>query len=85
MLLLTKPIFSPCPRSKPSMAKMLDGPVPAGARSVSWPWYHHVLQDELTPDARTLLETYSKIRPDEVESHIYRMASNTTQPHIALH
>ena len=53
------------------MAKMLDGPVPGGARSVSWPWYHHVLTNELTPDAKKLLTTYSKIPPEEIEDHIY--------------
>ncbi len=58
------------------MAKMLDGPVPDGARSVSWPWYHHVLGDELTPDARTVLEKYSKIPSGDVESHIYRIVSS---------
>ena len=57
------------------MAKMLDGPVPNGARSVSWPWYHHTLTTELTADARTLLEQYSKIPPDRVETHIYRVVS----------
>ncbi|KAL2043681.1 hypothetical protein ABVK25_012537 [Lepraria finkii] len=55
------------------MAKMLDGPVPNGARSVSWPWYHHTLTTELTVDARKLLEQYSKILPEDVESHIYRI------------
>ena len=57
------------------MAKMLDGPVPNGARSVSWPWYHHTLTTELTLDARTLFEQYSKIPPDRVETHIYRVVS----------
>ena len=57
------------------MAKMLDGPVPEGARSVSWPWYHHTLTDELTIDARCVLEDYSKIPPPEVEAHIYRIVS----------
>ena len=54
---------------------MLDGPVPYGARSVSWPWYHHTITTELTADARTLLEQYSKIPPDRVEPHIYRIVS----------
>lgn len=58
------------------MAKMLDGPVPNGARSVSWPWYHHVLEDELTIDARNILEKYSKVHPEKVESHIYRIVSS---------
>lgn len=53
------------------MAKMLDGPVPDGARSVSWPWYHHVLTNELTPDARELLMTYSGVSRKEMEAHIY--------------
>ena len=57
------------------MAKMLDGPVPVGARSVSWPWYHHVLTTELKPDARALLEKYSKIPRKDVESHIYKIVS----------
>lgn len=55
------------------MAKMLDGPVPKGARSVSWPWYHHTLTTELTIDARTLLEHYSRIPPQQVKDHIYRI------------
>lgn len=57
------------------MAKMLDGPVPNGARSVSWPWYHHVLTNELTPDARKLLAAYSGISPAKMEAHIYRIVS----------
>ncbi|KAL9031005.1 MAG: hypothetical protein Q9180_006849, partial [Flavoplaca navasiana] len=55
------------------MAKMLDGPVPGGARSVSWPLYHHVLTNELTPDAKKLLITYSKIPPKDIEGHIYSL------------
>ena len=54
---------------------MLDGPVPDGARSVSWPWYHHVITNELTVDARTLFEEYAKIAPEDVENHIYRIVS----------
>lgn len=57
------------------MAHMLDGPVPDGARSVSWPWYHHVLTNELTVDARVLFEKYAKVPPKEVENHIYRIVS----------
>ena len=67
------------------MAKMLDGPVPNGARSVSWPWYHHTLTTELTVDARTLLECYSKIPPDRVETHIYRVVSfQLSKLHVSL-
>lgn len=55
---------------------MLDGPVPDGARSVSWPWYHHVLTNELTVDARALFEEYAKVPPKEVEDHIYRIVSS---------
>ena len=55
------------------MAHMLDGPVPEGARSVSWPWYHHVITNELTTDARTLFEQYAKIPSEEVENHVYRI------------
>lgn len=58
------------------MAHMLDGPVPDGARSVSWPWYHHVLTNELTPDARTLFEEYAEVQPKDVENHIYRIVSS---------
>lgn len=60
------------------MAKMLDGPVPEGARAVSWPWYHHELGEELTPDAKKVLELYSKVPPGEIESHIYRIVSPPT-------
>ena len=65
---------------------MLDGPVPEGARSVSWPWYHHILTNELTMDARTLFERYAKVPSDDVENHIYRIvSSNTSRPlHILL-
>ena len=59
---------------------MLDGPVPDGARSVSWPWYHHVLTNELTPDARTLFEQYAMIPPEEVENHVYRIVSSKASP-----
>ena len=57
------------------MAQMLDRPAPEGSRSVSWPWYHLVLTNELTPDARSMLEGYSGIPPDDVESHIYSVVS----------
>ena len=66
-----------------TMAKILDGPVPEGARSVSWPWYHHTLTTELTVDARTLLEQYSKIPASEVEKHIYRIVSRQLTTNIA--
>lgn len=67
------------------MAKMLDGPVPDGARSVSWPWYHHVLGDELTTDARGVLEKYSKIPPRDVESHIYRIVNHlSSEPTVNI-
>lgn len=58
------------------MAKMLDGPVPAGARSVSWPWYHHELGEELTTEAKEVLEQYSNVPADKIESHIYRIVSS---------
>lgn len=60
------------------MAKMLDGLAPYGSRSVSWPWYHHTLTTELTPIARSILEKYSGIPSDEVESHIYSIVSSLT-------
>ena len=60
------------------MAKMLDGPVPEGARSVSWPWYHHEIGDELTLEAKQVLEMYSRVLPDQMESHIYRIVSLQT-------
>ena len=62
------------------MAKMLDGPVPEGARSVSWPWYHHTLTTELTIDAREVLEKYSKVSPEDVEKHVYRIVSHVPGP-----
>lgn len=52
---------------------MLTGPVPNGARSVSWPWYHHEIGSELTEEAREVLEKYAKVPSDQVESHIYRI------------
>lgn len=55
------------------MAKMLDGPVPDGARSVSWPWYHHVLTNELTTEAKQLLAVYSGIPSTQMEAHVYRI------------
>lgn len=57
------------------MAHMLNGPVPEGARSVSWPWYHHVLTNELTVEARAVFEHYAKLAPEDVENHIYRIVS----------
>ena len=64
---------------------MLNGPVPEGARSVSWPWYHHLLTNELTTDARTLFEQYAKVPSDDVENHIYRIVSSkASRPHHIL-
>ena len=40
------------------------------------PWYTEELQD-LTPSARKLLETYSRIPPDQVVSHILAIVSGT--------
>ena len=60
---------------------MLDGPVPEGARSVSWPWYHHMITNELTMDARTLFEQYAKVASADVENHIYRIVSSKASPH----
>ena len=58
------------------MASMLNGELANDARSVMWPWYHEVLQHELTAEARQLLEKYSKIPPDQIESHIYKIVSD---------
>ena len=57
------------------MAKMLDRPAPEGARSVSWPWYHHVLTNELTLEVRAIFEGYSGVRREDIESHIYSIVS----------
>ena len=54
--------------------------MPEGARSVSWPWYHHEIGDELTTEAKKVLEMYSKILPDEIESHIYRIVRPPNPP-----
>lgn len=40
------------------------------------PWYTAELQD-LRPSARKLLETYSRIPPDQVVSHILAIVSGT--------
>ena len=55
---------------------MLEHPAPKGSRSVSWPWYHHCLTNELTKEARTMLEFYSRIPAANVESHIYSIVSH---------
>ena len=78
-----KPLGSSAVRLPPSragsvrlkMAKMLEHPAPKGSRSVSWPWYHHCLTNELTPEARIMLEFYSRIPAANVESHIYSIVS----------
>lgn len=62
------------------MAKMLEGPVPDGARSVSWPWYHHVLTNELTREAKQLLAAYSGISPSQLEAHIYSIVGPIPLP-----
>ena len=49
------------------------GEVAAEARSVMWPWYHDFLQRELVAEARQVLEKYSGIPSEEVESHIYKI------------
>ena len=54
------------------MASML-GEIADEARSVMWPWYHDVLQQELAAEARRVLEKYSGVAPEEVESHIYKV------------
>ena len=44
-------------------------------RSKSWPWYYESIGDKLTPTAKDLLEVYSGIRAEDVESHVYRIVS----------
>ena len=56
---------------------MLEHPAPKGSRSVSWPWYHHCLTNELTPEARIMLEFYSRVPAANIESHIYSIVSSS--------
>ena len=39
------------------------------------PWYRKTISNEVSAEARQLLEEYSRIHPDEVEQHIYRIVS----------
>ena len=66
-----------------AMASML-GEVADEARSVMWPWYHDLLQNELTAEARQVLETYSGIAPAEVESHIYKIVGTLSLRNVLL-
>jgi len=44
-----------------------------GNRDKTVPWYNPDLGSKLTPSARQLFETYSKIPSDSVEDHVYKI------------
>ena len=54
---------------------MLGGQIAKDARSVKWPWYHDNLENDLSQEARDVLEKYSGIAPEHVKSHIYKIVS----------
>jgi hypothetical protein len=43
------------------------------ARSTKLPWYVPGFENKLKPSFRKLLEEWSGIAPEDVESHIYQM------------
>ena len=45
------------------------------------PYFHAKIGSSLTPEGRRLLEEYSRIHPDEVLAHIYKIVS-TLYPSI---
>jgi hypothetical protein len=49
-----------------------------GSRDKDVPWYTDSIESRLGPSARKLLEEYSHIPADQVESHIYAIVSSLT-------
>lgn len=52
-----------------------EGEKTATGRDGNVKWYSEDISQRLQPSARELLEKYSKIPPDEVESHVYTIVS----------
>ena len=58
------------PDPLPADPRVLAAAVP---RSKNWPWYQESIGDKLTPTVRVLLEDYSGIPSEDVESHVYQI------------
>ena len=41
------------------------------------PWYYKDLTSHLAPNSRKLLEDYSHISPEDVDSHVYKMVPSS--------
>jgi hypothetical protein len=46
-----------------------------GSQDKTVPWYLHDVGAKLSPQIRSLFETYSKIQSDKVEAHMYKLVS----------
>ena len=75
-------IITNSPESIPHIIRMAPpDPLPADPRvlaagvprSKNWPWYQESIGDKLTPTVRVLLEDYSGIPSEDVESHVYQI------------
>jgi hypothetical protein len=78
LLVLAQPALpSSLPTCRISMAQsnMEDAEFKIGMRDKKVPWYTESLDGKLGDAARTLLENYSKIPAEKVESHIYEVVS----------
>ncbi|CAD6448969.1 cd15cb82-5439-4713-a241-14344beb6276 [Sclerotinia trifoliorum] len=68
--------YSPTSRSKSKHATNPQS-IPASPLtdkySTAKPWYHTTIGKRLGPEARELLENYSRIPPGEVDAHVYKM------------
>ncbi|EPE32083.1 S-adenosyl-L-methionine-dependent methyltransferase [Glarea lozoyensis ATCC 20868] len=56
-----------------SAETILNLPANHGARSTNLPWYQPSLENKLNERVRRVFEEYSRIPPDEVESHVYEV------------
>jgi SAM-dependent methyltransferase len=61
-----------------SAERILSLPANHEARSTSLPWYQPSLEKKLNERVRRVFEEYSRIAPDEVESHVYEVVSHTS-------
>ena len=68
------------PNLLPVDPRVLAAAVP---RSKNWPWYQESIGDKLSPTVRVLLEDYSGIQSEDVESHVYQIVCATMRSSLA--
>ena len=68
-----------CNSTMSSATTQTDNQTQADKFSKDVPWYHKEIE-EFRPAGRELLENYSHIPPDQIESHVFELVRLTTSP-----